>query len=235
MYKIDLRIRFSDSYQTGRISIHTILELFQDVGFFHSEDLGYGLKGELDAKQAWYLLAWHIEIHRLPAVNEYVTVTTEPYQMKGYFAYRRYQILDQEGNCCVLGDARWVHMNLTNMLPIRSSEELCRAYIPVPLDYKPMVKRKLKDQGEWQFQKECNIPAWMIDTNAHLNNTNYLIFVEEFLGDNDKISQINIEYRQAAKKDDIISVYTCQEKDTHRIMLRLPGDEVSCIIEYFKK
>ena len=60
MHKMDIRVRYSDAFHTGKISLHTILELFQDVGCFESEDLGFGLKEDMREGHAWFLIAWNI-------------------------------------------------------------------------------------------------------------------------------------------------------------------------------
>lgn len=235
MYQTNLRIRYSDAFHTGKMNIHSILELFQDVGYFHSEDLGYGEKKIRESGNAWYLLSWHLAIQTLPEANEYVTVTTEPYKMKGFFAYRRYHILNDKGEVMVMGDALWLYMNHIEMIPQRITKEIHDTYIPEPLEYKPIVQRKLKDQGEWQYLKDTIVQDYLIDTNQHLNNTNYLILIDEYLPVDVEGQSVNIEYRQAAKKGDKLSIYQCLEENKIRFLLKNSKEEISCIIECIQK
>ena len=66
-------------------------------------------------------------IHRYPQMAEYLTITTEPYKMRGFYGYRRFQILDEQGEVIVEADSNWIFMNTEHMIPVKDSKRTGRA------------------------------------------------------------------------------------------------------------
>ena len=103
MYEMKIQVRYSEVDQSGVARLHQILEYFQDCGMFQSEELGLGVEEDQKNHRAWYLIAWNVKIIRHPKMSEYITVTTQAYKMRGFYGYRRYSILDEEGEAIVFG------------------------------------------------------------------------------------------------------------------------------------
>ena len=72
MFWKKFEIRFSETDESGCLSMSGLLRLFQDVGYFHALARGRGntpvrtSSGTVPApaenqKRTWYLLSWHIE------------------------------------------------------------------------------------------------------------------------------------------------------------------------------
>jgi len=98
MYEMKIRVRYSEVDREGIARLHQILEYFQDCGTFQSEELGLGVEEDQKNHRAWYLIAWNVKIIRHPRMSEYIDVTTQAYKMRGFYGYRRYSIIDEQGN-----------------------------------------------------------------------------------------------------------------------------------------
>ena len=61
-------------------------------------------------------------------MSEHITVTTQAYKMRGFYGYRRYSILDEEGEAIVLAEAIWILMDTKKMLPMKVSKEIADIY-----------------------------------------------------------------------------------------------------------
>ncbi len=234
MYEMKIRVRYSEVDRTGKVNLHQLLEYLQDCVTFHSIAVGLGIQGDEKENRAWYLIAWDICIHRYPQMAEYLTITTEPYKMRGFYGYRRFQILDEQGEVIVEADSNWIFMNTEHMIPVKIPKELAERYITAPVkDQTVRVKRKLPSEGEWTERESMTVTKLFLDSNGHVNNTYYALWAEEVLPENEKIKEIKIDYRQSAFLGDTISISTVKEKDGWRVRF-LNQDEklialVSCI------
>ena len=123
MYEMKIQVRYSEVDQSGVARLHQILEYFQDCGMFQSEELGLGVEEDQKNHRAWYLIAWNVKIIRHPRMSEYIDVTTQAYKMRGFYGYRRYSILDEEGEAIVLAEAIWILMDTKKMLPMKVRDD----------------------------------------------------------------------------------------------------------------
>ena len=119
MYEMKIRVRYSEVDREGIARLHQILEYFQDCGTFQSEELGLGVEEDQKNHRAWYLIAWNVKIIRHPRMSEYIDVTTQAYKMRGFYGYRRYSIIDEQGATIVSAEAIWILMNTQKMLPMK--------------------------------------------------------------------------------------------------------------------
>ena len=90
------RVRFSEIDEQGYLSLHHLINYFQDCSTFHLEDLGLGSQYFKSQDLTFYVLSWQIEINRLPTLGEKIKVETQIYDCKGVFGYRNYFLLTED-------------------------------------------------------------------------------------------------------------------------------------------
>ena len=66
MYTFDSRIRYSETDETGALSLLGVINYMQDCSTFQSEDIGLGVEYLEKKKRAWLLSSWRIVIDRYP-------------------------------------------------------------------------------------------------------------------------------------------------------------------------
>ena len=82
MYTFDSRVRYSETDESGFLSIAGIVDYFQDVSTFQSEALGLGVEYLHGHNMVWVMSAWQIIIHRYPSLGENIVAGTFPYAFR---------------------------------------------------------------------------------------------------------------------------------------------------------
>ena len=80
MYEMSCKVRFSETDRNGVMSMNGLLRLFQDVGYAHALERGFGLEYTGRTRCTWYLLSWQIEAFRMPRAGEEITLRTCIYE-----------------------------------------------------------------------------------------------------------------------------------------------------------
>ena len=78
MYTFQSRIRYSEVGPDGKLTLESLLDYFQDVSTFHSEDLGLGVGYLKEKNMVWVLSSWQIVVERYPMLCEKVITGTAP-------------------------------------------------------------------------------------------------------------------------------------------------------------
>ena len=82
MYTFDSRVRYSETGEDGLLSLPAIVDYFQDVSTFQSEDLGIGIDFLKEKDLLWVMSAWQVVVHRYPALGEKIRIGTIPYELR---------------------------------------------------------------------------------------------------------------------------------------------------------
>lgn len=110
MYQFKSRIRYSETDETGRLSVPGIINYMQDCSTFQSEDGRMGISYLKEHHRAWLLSGWRIVIDRYPKLGEEITAGTWHCGSKGFYGYRDFVLLDQENNPLVRANSLWFSM-----------------------------------------------------------------------------------------------------------------------------
>ena len=231
MYEMKIRVRYSEVDREGIVRLHQILEYFQDCGTFQSEELGLGVEEDQKNHRAWYLIAWNVKIIRHPEMSEYIDVTTQAYKMRGFYGYRRYSIIDAQGECIVFAEAIWILMNTQNMLPMKITREMTDLYIDKDADTTVRIDRKITDDGIWTEVEPIEVTKQYLDSNNHVNNTVYALWTEDILPEGVCAKEVRIDYRKAAMFKEIIKVFIQQQEDIFKVKYIKPDGEIAALVE----
>lgn len=205
MYRLDSRIRYSETDEDGFLTMTGIINYFQDCSTFQSEDCGVGVEFLKEEHRAWLLSSWRILVERYPRLGERVQVVTWPYAFKGIYGYRNFAILDSEGNYLVKANSIWFLCDTTTLLPVRVREEDTAPYgaEEPPLDMGE-VPRKIPVPQEFVQGEPIIVNRYHIDTNHHVNNAQYVEMARQAAGESGKIQELRADYKKAAVLGDTI-------------------------------
>lgn len=205
MYTFDSRVRYSETDESGRLSITGIMNYLQDCSTFQSEDLKLGISYLRDKKRAWWLNTWQILIDRCPGLGEEIRISTWPYGFKGIYGFRNFTITDREGNYLVRADSCWFFYDLENHCPARVTQEEIRGYGEgkdrLPL---PQAPRKIGMPESCRDESPVIVTRHHIDTNQHVNNAQYVEIARELLPGKFSIRELRTEYKKAALLGDVV-------------------------------
>lgn len=207
MYSFESRVRYSECDRTGCLSLVSMVNYLQDCSTFHSEEVDCGFKTLGERGIAWILAIWRIEIDKLPALGEHITVSTWCYDMTRSHANRCFSIQDASGKTLVRADSQWFVYDTARGRVGRVPEDQ-RVYLgdEPRLEMAPLEKR-LQPKGEGQACSPVTVRAHNLDTNQHMNNAQYVLLALDALaelGHAGPVGSIEVLYRKMALLGDVI-------------------------------
>lgn len=212
MYNFKSRVRYSETDETGCLSLDAIINYMQDCTNFESEDLGVGVEYLLKNNLMWLLSSWQIVINDYPFFGEKITVGTQSYGYEKMMGYRNFLITDENDKIISVANSNWVLMDMKKGRPAIVKPELGDVYgkyEPLEMDYAP---RKIKVASAGQQMEEFTVKEYHLDTNHHVNNGQYVRMAMYALGMSNRAKELRVEYkRQAVLGDRIIPIVYKEE------------------------
>ncbi len=205
MYQFQSRIRYSETNSEGKLTLPALLNYFQDVTTFHSEDLHVGVAYMKEIRQVWVLSAWQIVIERYPAMGEQVEIGTIPYDFKAFMGSRNFFMKDAKGQYLAKGNSLWSLLDMDTGRPITPSQEMMDTYgcgEKLKMDYAPRKIGIPKEDGV--AQEPVPVRKHHLDTNQHVNNGQFVQIAAEYLPEHFDVGQLRVEYRQQAFLSDVL-------------------------------
>lgn len=215
MYTFDSRIRYSETDFSGKLTMASLINYFQDASTFHSEEVGMGRAYMKKANLVWVLSAWQIVVDRYPEYGENVTIGTLPYDMKNFLGYRNFCMMDKEGNYIAKANTLWSLLNLETGRPVAVPEDMLAAY---PLDEKLEMEyapRRIAVPKDGERKEPVVVKKHHLDTNHHVNNQQFIAIAMEYLEEDYEVGQVRAEYKKQAFLDDVMTPYVaCEDGKT---------------------
>lgn len=172
-----------DYTPSGELSPLGILRIFENVGNHHSEASGDSLMQKLQSGISWVLLKWTIKVERFPKWASSVHVSTWTYgNMPAVSVNRDYLICDEQGNTCVLGNAKFALLDVLKRRPIRITSGQIDKYHPEDRqNFEPSELKPIIEPQQYQITKTIVPRRSDIDFNKHVHNLSYFAFAQELL------------------------------------------------------
>lgn len=219
MYTFDSKIRYSETDQSGKLSIPAIVDYFQDCSVFQSEALGVGVEYLAKKERAWILNSWQIIFERIPEQGEEITIGTWGSGFDKFHATRNFILNRSNGERLAYANSVWVYVDTKTGMPVRPSKEEIDVYHleePLEMEYAP---RKIRLPKEWEEKEPIKVQRSWIDSNHHVNNSWYVKAAFEQLPKDLKMKQLRVEYKKQAHEGDIL--YPRYAKEEERILVSL--------------
>jgi len=205
LYEFSSRVRYSEVDSNGILKISALVNYLQDCSTFQSEDLGVGIDFLSQNNLGWVLNYWQIDIKRLPKLTDNIVIGTIPYLIKGFLGHRNFYIKDANtGEMIIKANSLWTLLDLKKLLPVRADADTIEKYNcseKLDMEY---TERKVKLLGDFAEGTPIEIVSYMLDTNHHVNNAQYIEMAMAFIPEGRKISRIRIEYKESAYLNDTL-------------------------------
>lgn len=219
MYQYKDRVSYSRIDTEGKLKVHAVVNALQDCCLFHSEDVGRSCMDLKENARAWLVNSWHIVFQRRPSMGEEFLVKTWPYKFKGVFGMRNFLMESMDGEALVYADSQWFYFDQGTGKPIKANQEDVEPFgmgEPYPMEYTP---RKLTYPEELEYRGTVRVCENHLDTNAHMNNGEYIRIAANFLPCGFSVGDLQVEYRLAAKLGEQIRVNTKQTEDGFYVVM----------------
>ncbi|MBE6015007.1 MAG: acyl-[acyl-carrier-protein] thioesterase [Lachnospiraceae bacterium] len=212
MYSFESRIRYSETDNTGHLSLGSLVDYFQDTSTFHAEDVGVGFSYLEPDHRAWIINAWQIEIEEMPILGEEVVVETWPNKFVKFIGNRNYVIKGKkDGKVYARANSIWALYDMEKGFPsVMTADEVAAYNIEEPLDM-PEKPRKIRVEGDFESAGTLIIMRDRLDTNIHVNNAQYVKLACNYIPEDMKVAGVRVEYKVSMKLGDEIWVSTLKK------------------------
>lgn len=197
VYSEEQKIPFYFSNANGEISLGSLLNLVLLVS--ENQLLGLNLDGEsmVEKGYGWIVTQYHIDIKRLPKINERVKAYTQAKTYNKFFCYRDFWIEDMDGNELVHINSIFVLIDLKERSMVKIAPEIVE---PLGAEHITGMEKlpRIKKEKEYTSENDIHIGSYNIDINHHVNNSYYFDWMLdsldiEFLKQH-KIKSVDIKY-----------------------------------------
>lgn len=232
MYSFNSRVRYSEVDCEEKLTLNSILNYFQDVSTFHSEDLGVGTGYLAERNIGWVLSYWQIIVDHYPRLGENIKICTHPYDFKGFMGFRNFLLENEEGRALAYANSIWTFLNLETGRPERIPQELVTTYTMEPkitMDYEP---RKIELPQVGDAKESFSVRSFQIDSNHHVNNGQYIQMALEYLPEDFTIHQMRAEYKKAALLQDCIQPLLYHDNNKYIVSLNDDCGQPYAVVEF---
>lgn len=220
----EYNIHFYEIDYSRKALITTIINYLGDSAIQQSEDIGVGIDWLFENNLGWVLYKWDITVKRFPVLNEKISVRTWPLSFRKFYAYRQYEIMDEEGEVIATADSIWFLIDTNRKRPTKVSNGMYQSYRLTEEDNEIADFGQLQMPEEVTTEKIFDVRYSDIDTNKHVNNAKYVdwcvetVPLEVLL--NYTLTNIKVIYEKETKYGDRIKAI-CQVIEE--------GDSIICI------
>lgn len=232
MYRWNTKVRYSECGSKGTLTLAGIVNYFQDSSSAHSEELGAGIGFLEEQGGAWVLNSWQIEVKRYPDIMEDIEVCTWPSDFKGVFGPRSFCMKTKDGEQIACARTLWVYIDTKSGRPAKPSEELVQKYIIEPAIDMEEVSRKIFVPADLKEVDWITVRKYHIDTNRHVNNSQYVQMAMETIPEDYEIHKLRVEYKKSAVLGDRIYVKKAVEADRIVVVLSNEQGEIYTVVEF---
>lgn len=233
-YEFSGRVRYSEINEEGKLSLSSLVNYFQDVSTFQSEQLGVGLAYMKERHIAWVLSSWQIVIQRYPVLGETVISQTWPYDFNTFFGMRNFTLLDENRNYLARANSVWALIDVDRQRPVRCPEEILDKYPKetcLDMEYAP---RKVPVPEGGVKEPSFIIGKHMLDTNHHVNNGQYIALAGAYLPENFQVRQLRAEYKMQARLHDVMLPIVSIREDQVTVALCNEKERPYAVVEFQK-
>lgn len=213
MYEVSVRVRFSDIGSNNKLRLYELPKYFQDSSIEHSESLGVGMPYLVPRNLAWLLTSWQIEIQRLPGYDERLLIRTWPFDFKGAFGYRNYDMRTEDGEVLVKAYAIWLHTDIKEMRPATTEEEEVSKYGVEPKLEMEYLPRKIQLPLEMESIDRIPVYSHYADMYQHMNNAMYVDLASDYIPASREVRRIRVDYRKQMKVGETMVVKRAWEEN----------------------
>ncbi len=233
MYTFNSRVRYSETDETGCLSLLGMMNYMQDCSTFQSEDAGVGVGFLEKHHKAWLLSSWQIEIDRYPKLGERILVGTWPTATRGMYGYRAFVLRDASGGSLVRAQSVWFLFDTQKQIPLRVQPEDIDPYGAA----KPPLPMR-GGEGRLRLPRTCRdgmpvtVARHHLDTNHHMNNAQYVSLARDAVPASGIVCGVRADYKKAALLGErLVPRLSQMEQDLWIVGLQGEDGQLRAVIE----
>ncbi len=221
-YTLPVNVASYDVGADDRLRLSAVLRYQQEVGDQHLRMAGMGWREMLEMGMVFVTSRWHTVIHRLPRMEEQVTLTTWHRNRKGPRFFRCYEWRDSRGDLLVEGVMQFALVSVAEHRLLRGDEFMERAPLPDTdrtvgcADPGRFAVRDISPAGTYTVRLSD------MDRNGHMNNTHYADLMLDYLpthpADGVVPCEVDLHFAGECRLGDTLTVSVAHEGNTDTVV-----------------
>ncbi len=213
MQTFSSKIRYSELDKDRLLSVPALIDYFQDVSNFESEEKGVGLDWLLTNHTVWMLTGWQITVLRRPNLGEEIDAITWACGFRHFIGQRCFELRYRDGELLAYAYSEWAYIDTQTEKPATIPEKEYEAYgYKEPLDIE-IKKTRVEVPKDLSEREEFTVTRANIDTNNHVNNGQYIAIAMNYLPEGFKPAKINAVYKGQSRLGDALTPKINEEKN----------------------
>lgn len=235
MYKNTGRIRFSECDKDLKLSLHGLINYFQDTSTFQSEDLHVGIEHLEAIGCAWVLSYSYVEVYRMPKMGEDIEVATWPYKFKGFMASRNFLMTTKEGEVLASADTQWAYLDRIKQRMKKVDAEQTSRYKILPRYDMAVTSRKIDLPQVYETQEALPVISEYLDIYNHVNNEKYISLARAYLPEAYNVGSLRVAYMRQAKLGDVMVPKVSKTEAGATIVFDAKSGKPFAVVEFSAK
>jgi acyl-CoA thioesterase FadM len=174
---VEFRVRSYEVRSDKRVGNASFLNWFQEAAFANSIELGFPPERYEQMGIGWVMRETELEVLERPRFDEVVYVTTWIADFRRVQANREYEARREDGTLLARCDTKWAMLDRETLRPTRIPDVMLQVFQPAQ-DFVLEPQAWPTVEGE-TFVGEHHVSVYEEDEMAHVNNANYLKWIEE--------------------------------------------------------
>lgn len=221
-HDFDFSIR--DINKNTELTDKALFGLFEDIGGYHSDLAGFGLKDIEKTKISWVLLHWKLKILKRIKYGDGIHVKTWSRGAIRASCFRDFEVYNKNDELCAIATSKWTIIHLDKGL-IRLTDDILEKYESEDkCVFKDFNFDKLKEPENSLLTFEYKVQRRDIDINKHMHNLCYLDLAYEALPkeiyENASFDNIEIMYKSGAFLGDNLKCFYSQVDNEHFVTIK---------------
>ncbi len=172
-------VRVFETGANGTLALRSLCDFLQEAAGNHARALGVSVQDLLQRQLTWVLSRLRVQIHRLPANGEQVTVRTWPSGIDRLFALRDFTVRDAQDAILASAVSAWLILDTRSRRPVR----IQGIFDPPDTSAVPRAfaadLEKLAQCASPESESTITVRWSDLDVNQHVNNSRYAEWVVE--------------------------------------------------------
>lgn len=228
---------FVESYfcdYTDHMSMWGLSRLFQTVAEEHTTLTHICYYDLIKNQKAWVLSRMYYQLFRMPHYGTKVNLSTWSRGVDGLFDARDFQMTTPEGELLASATAYWVVIDV-NTRHVARLHEIMDGYIhheACATDKERLSKLRMQPMDETCKVEQFNVKPSMLDHTGHVNNCEYVRWVDDNLPSGKRIKTIEVAYVAETRPGESVEIRRCQVDDdtAHYQIINNRGTSFSAIV-----
>lgn len=231
IYKEKFKIGLKDVWKEDEVSNKAILEYLEDIAAYHSDSVGYGINTSNITNLTWILLDWKVKVIKRPKYGQVLDIHTWSRRIFKCYAYRDFEIYDEEGNLLVIASSRWLLINNQSGKIAKIEEKMANKYeseIEKSVFQEKEIE-KIKIPNYYKSSIIYEVKRKDIDIVGHMHNLYYLDLAYEALPEEiyrKNFNYIRIMYKKEIKLGDEVNCKYAYEENKHVVVIKSEDDKI---------